>query len=201
MSFWAGLSAAFTVMQGYNQMQQGKAIENYYTASAAFAEFEGKNKVLDIKKDVVDALTDLKEKLATIRARGAAGGLNIFEGTIFNNLVELRESVGEDLRLETLREIITTEVYKNKADTLRAAGAYAASQGKFGFYMSLGSAALGFQQAGGFDLFGGGKGTSLAQSGGGMGTSFSGTNNPFGSGFSTQRGPGAFSGQTPSGGY
>ena len=25
MSFWAGLSAAFTVMQGYNQMQQGKA--------------------------------------------------------------------------------------------------------------------------------------------------------------------------------
>ena len=201
MSFWAGLSAAFTVMQGYNQMQQGKAIANYYTASAAFAEFEGKNKVLDIKKDVVDALTDLKEKLATIRARGAAGGLNIFEGTIFNNLVELRESVGEDLRLETLREIITTEVYKNKADTLRAAGAYAAAQGKFGFYMSLGKAALGFQQAGGFDLFGGGGGTSLAQSGGGMGTSFSGTNNPFGSGFSTQRGPGAFSGQTPSGGY
>ena len=33
--------------------------------------------------------------------------------------------------------ILGLEVYKNKADTLRAAGDYAAAQGKFGFYTSI----------------------------------------------------------------
>tara|TARA_R100001594_G_scaffold105438_1_gene140010 strand:- start:101 stop:616 length:516 start_codon:yes stop_codon:yes gene_type:complete len=156
--WWSVLSAAFTVFQGINAFNQGKAARNYYNAAASWTEFEGKTEQLKVKQNTIKSLRELKEQMASTIAMGAAGGLNTFEGVIFNNIVQLRKEYGEDLRLDVLNETLIGEKFSNMANQLRSAGKYAYKQGKSALTFSIFQAGAGLGSSGAFDnfnLFGG----------------------------------------------
>jgi len=102
--------------------------------------------------------------MASTIAMGAAGGVNTFEGVIWNNIKLLRRDYGEDFRLDALNEILIGEKFGNMANQLRAAGKYAYKQGKSALVFSIFQAGAGLGAAGAFDnfnLFGGSTGGNL----------------------------------------
>ena len=162
--WWSALSAAFTVFQGINALSQGKAARNYYNAAASWTDFEGKTEQLKVKENTINSLRELKEKIASSIAMGGAGGITTFEGVIWNNIKQLQKNYGEDLRLDTLNEILIGEKYSNQASGLRAAGKYAYRQGRSSLVFSIFQAGAGLGAAGAFDnfnLFGGSTGGNL----------------------------------------
>ena len=164
MSWWSAVSAALTVFQGINALNQGKATRNYYNAAAAWTDFEGKSEQLKVKENTVKSIRELNRAMATTIAMGAAGGVNTFEGVIWNNIKLLRRDYGEDLRLDALNEILIGEKFGNMANQLRAAGKYAYKQGKSALVFSIFQAGAGLGAAGAFDnfnLFGGSTGGNL----------------------------------------
>ena len=173
MSWWSAVSAALTVFQGINALNQGKATRNYYNAAAAWTDFEGKSEQLKVKENTVKSIRELNRAMASTIAMGAAGGVNTFEGVIWNNIKQLQKNYGEDLRLDTLNEILIGEKYSNQASGLRAAGKYAYRQGRSSLVFSIFQAGAGLGSAGAFDNFNlfGGKSSgrpqyNVAQSGG-----------------------------------
>ena len=62
--WWSALSAAFTVFQGINAFNQGKAARNMYNAAASWTEFEGKTEQLKVKQNTIKSLRELKEQMA-----------------------------------------------------------------------------------------------------------------------------------------
>ena len=164
MSWWSAVSAALTVFQGVNALNQGKAARNYYNAAASWTDFEGKTEQLKVKENTVKSIRELNRAMASTIAMGAAGGLNTFEGVIWNNIKLLRRDYGEDFRLDALNEILIGEKFGNMANQLRAAGKYAYKQGKSALVFSIFQAGAGLGAAGAFDnfnLFGGSTGGNL----------------------------------------
>ena len=162
--WWSALSAAFTVFQGINALSQGKAARNYYNAAAAWTDFEGKSEQLKVKENTVKSIRELNRAMASTIAMGAAGGVNTFEGVIWNNIKQLQKLYGEDLRLDVLNETLIGEKFGNIANQLRAAGKYAYKQGKSALVFSIFQAGAGLGAAGAFDnfnLFGGSTGGNL----------------------------------------
>jgi len=162
--WWSALSAAFTVFQGINALSQGKAARNYYNAAASWTDFEGKTEQLKVKENTVKSIRELNRAMASTIAMGAAGGLNTFEGVIWNNIKLLRRDYGEDFRLDALNETLIGEKFGNIANQLRAAGKYAYKQGKSALVFSIFQAGAGLGSAGAFDnfnLFGGSTGGNL----------------------------------------
>ena len=136
----AAVMVGGAVLSAYGQVRQGQAQKAMYQAQANQAEIQGRSQAIKARQEAlayrqegVKALENTRRNMATMNARGAAGALDPFSGSV-GNLMTLNMGYGVEDYYTALDNVGLAEENQNIA---RAAAQYQA-----GIYRSAGSAAM-----------------------------------------------------------
>jgi hypothetical protein len=129
-----------SVLSAYGQVRQGQAQKAMYQAQAQQAQIQGRSQAIKARQEAlayrqegVKSLENTRRNMATMNARGAAGALDPFSGSV-GNLMTLNMGYGVEDYYTALDNVALAQENQNIA---RAAAQYQAS-----IYRSAGSMAM-----------------------------------------------------------
>jgi hypothetical protein len=139
MNLFTVLSVASSIGQAFTSFQQGAAMKAYYDAQADLASLQYATKRVEAKEAGVQALRATNSAIASIAAKGAAGGILSTNGSV---LLQQNISIArgaEDLRLAQLNQDILSNVGQVQYNNFLQAGRVAEQQGVLGGLFGLGT--------------------------------------------------------------
>ena len=151
-----------------SSMQQGAAMSAMYGQMAQQTLAQGRSQVLASRQKALQyrqqglkVLDEMRKTASTINARGAAGSLNPFSGSLDKLMTVSFDqgyqdfSIAKDNRLiEQDNMIIIQKSAERQAAIYRAAAAQSRSSGLFGAFTSIATSALSYGASAGFGGFG-----------------------------------------------
>ncbi len=152
------LAVLASVVGAIGQYQAGQAQQQIYQAQAQQEEIKGRTEAIRARQEGVKTLESIQRTMSTINARGAAGAIDPMSGSAGSlQSYALREGYTEfDISQENAKLAAASAGFQ--ANIYRASGSAAAKAGMFQAIGTIGSAGMGYAQAGGpggkFSLFG-----------------------------------------------
>ncbi len=152
------------VLSAYGQIRQGQAQKAMYQAQAQQAEIQGRSQAIKARQEAlayrqegVKALETTRRNMATMNARGAAGALDPFSGSV-GNLMTLNMGYGvedyytalDNVALAQENQTIARSAAQYQAGIYRSAGSMAMQNAYIGAASSLAQAGGMAYQAGAF---------------------------------------------------
>ena len=108
MSPWTAVAVAATAAKAYGTLYQGYAMAAYYQGKADIALLQGRTKAVEAKENANIALRKMNETIASNIAKGAAGGVTPFDGSLsVLNTMSMRYGVTDFYQAKDTQEIVT----------------------------------------------------------------------------------------------
>ena len=105
---WTAVAVAATAAKAYGTLYQGYAMAAYYEGKAELALLQGKTKAVEAKENANIALRKMNETIASNIAKGAAGGVTPFDGSLsVLNTMSMRYGVTDFYQAKDTQEIVT----------------------------------------------------------------------------------------------
>ena len=105
---WAAIAVAATAAKAYGTLYQGYAMAAYYEGKADIALLQGRTKAVEAKENANIALRKMNETIASNIAKGAAGGVTPFDGSLsVLNTMSMRYGVTDYYQAKDTQEIVT----------------------------------------------------------------------------------------------
>ena len=98
---WTAIAVTAVAAKAYGTLYQGYAMAAYYQGKADIALLQGRTKGIEAKENGVKVLQKLNETIASNIAKGAAGGVTPFDGSM-SVLNQMRKMKNTFLREEKL---------------------------------------------------------------------------------------------------
>ena len=148
---WAAIAVAASAGKAYAAYYEGMAKKAYYDAQADMKLLQYKDKRIESKEAGVKVLEETNKALASIIAKGAAGGILVDEGNILvAQQVSLRNGV-EDFNVAQINQEIMQNLGIIEFTNLRAAGKAAKKAGTMSAIFGFGTDMASLGQTGAFD--------------------------------------------------
>ena len=105
---WTAVAVAATAAKAYGTLYQGYAMAAYYQGKAYIALLQGRTKAVEAKENANIALRKMNETIASNIAKGAAGGVTPFDGSLsVLNTMSMRYGVTDFYQAKDTQEIVT----------------------------------------------------------------------------------------------
>ena len=105
---WTAVAVAATAAKAYGTLYQGYAMAAYYEGKAEIALLQGRTKAVEAKENANIALRKMNETIASNIAKGAAGGVTPFDGSLsVLNTMSMRYGVTDFYQAKDTQEIVT----------------------------------------------------------------------------------------------
>ena len=105
---WTAIAVAATAAKAYGTLYQGYAMAAYYQGKADIALLQGRTKAVEAKENANIALRKMNETIASNIAKGAAGGVTPFDGSLsVLNTMSMRYGVTDFYQAKDTQEIVT----------------------------------------------------------------------------------------------
>lgn len=149
MSF-AVIGAIASGVSAVAQIQAGKAQARAYQAQAKQAELQGRQQAIQYRQQGVQVLQRIRENVSATRARAAGAGLDPFAGTPASFQRFALKQGTQEYQIARENAVLAEIGGEQQAYQYQAAASQARRQGYIGAMSSLGGAAMGISQSGGF---------------------------------------------------
>jgi hypothetical protein len=105
---WTAIAVTAVAAKAYGTLYQGYAMAAYYEGKAELALLQGKTKAVEAKENANIALRKMNETIASNIAKGAAGGVTPFDGSLsVLNTMSMRYGVTDFYQAKDTQEIVT----------------------------------------------------------------------------------------------
>ena len=105
---WTAIAVTAVAAKAYGTLYQGYAMAAYYEGKAELALLQGKTKAVEAKENANIALRKMNETIASNIAKGAAGGVTPFDGSLsVLNTMSMRYGVTDFFQAKDTQEIVT----------------------------------------------------------------------------------------------
>ena len=105
---WTAIAVTAVAAKAYGTLYQGYAMAAYYEGKAELALLQGKTKAVEAKENANIALRKMNEAIASNIAKGAAGGVTPFDGSLsVLNTMSMRYGVTDFYQAKDTQEIVT----------------------------------------------------------------------------------------------
>ena len=105
---WTAVAVAATAAKAYGTLYQVYAMAAYYQGKADIALLQGRTKAVEAKENANIALRKMNETIASNIAKGAAGGVTPFDGSLsVLNTMSMRYGVTDFYQAKDTQEIVT----------------------------------------------------------------------------------------------
>ena len=105
---WTAIAVTAVAAKAYGTLYQGYAMAAYYQGKADIALLQGKTKGVEAKENANIALRKMNETIASNIAKGAAGGVTPFDGSLsVLNTMSMRYGVTDFYQAKDTQEIVT----------------------------------------------------------------------------------------------
>ena len=104
---WTAIAVTAVAAKAYGTLYQGYAMAAYYQGKADIALLQGKTKGVEAKENGVKVLQKLNETIASNIAKGAAGGVTPFDGSMsVLNQMSMRYGVTDFFQSKDPKEVV-----------------------------------------------------------------------------------------------
>ena len=105
---WTAIAVSAVAAKAYGTLYQGYAMAAYYQGKADIALLQGRTKAVEAKENANIALRKMNETIASNIAKGAAGGVTPFDGSLsVLNTMSMRYGVTDFYQAKDTQEIVT----------------------------------------------------------------------------------------------
>ena len=105
---WTAIAVTAVAAKAYGTLYQGYAMAAYYQGKADLALLQGRTKKVEAKENANIALRKMNETIASNIAKGAAGGVTPFDGSLsVLNTMSMRYGVTDFYQAKDTQEIVT----------------------------------------------------------------------------------------------
>ena len=105
---WTAIAVTAVAAKAYGTLYQGYAMAAYYQGKADIALLQGRTKAVEAKENANIALRKMNETIASNIAKGAAGGVTPFDGSMsVLNQMSMRYGVTDFYQAKDTQEIVT----------------------------------------------------------------------------------------------
>ena len=105
---WTAIAVTAVAAKAYGTLYQGYAMAAYYEGKADIALLQGRTKAVEAKENANIALRKMNETIASNIAKGAAGGVTPFDGSLsVLNTMSMRYGVTDFYQAKDTQEIVT----------------------------------------------------------------------------------------------
>ena len=105
---WTAIAVTAVAAKDYGTLYQGYAMAAYYQGKADIALLQGRTKAVEAKENANIALRKMNETIASNIAKGAAGGVTPFDGSLsVLNTMSMRYGVTDYYQAKDTQEIVT----------------------------------------------------------------------------------------------
>lgn len=105
---WTAIAVTAVAAKAYGTLYQGYAMAAYYQGKADIALLQGRTKAVEAKENANIALRKMNETIASNIAKGAAGGVTPFDGSLsVLNQMSMRYGVTDFYQAKDTQEIVT----------------------------------------------------------------------------------------------
>ena len=105
---WTAIAVTAVAAKAYGTLYQGYAMAAYYQGKADIALLQGITKAVEAKENANIALRKMNETIASNIAKGAAGGVTPFDGSLsVLNTMSMRYGVTDFYQAKDTQEIVT----------------------------------------------------------------------------------------------
>ena len=105
---WTAIAVTAVAAKAYGTLYQGYAMAAYYQGKADIALLQGRTKAVEAKENANVALRKMNETIASNIAKGAAGGVTPFDGSLsVLNTMSMRYGVTDYYQAKDTQEIVT----------------------------------------------------------------------------------------------
>ena len=105
---WTAIAVTAVAAKAYGTLYQGYAMAAYYQGKADIALLQGRTKAVEAKENANIALRKMNETIASNIAKGAAGGVTPFDGSMsVLNQMSMRYGVTDFFQSKDTQEIVT----------------------------------------------------------------------------------------------
>ena len=105
---WTAIAVTAVAAKTYGTLYQGYAMAAYYQGKADIALLQGRTKAVEAKENANIALRKMNETIASNIAKGAAGGVTPFDGSLsVLNTMSMRYGVTDFYQAKDTQEIVT----------------------------------------------------------------------------------------------
>ena len=104
---WTAIAVTAVAAKAYGTLYQGYAMAAYYQGKADIALLQGRTKAVEAKENANIALRKMNETIASNIAKGAAGGVTPFDGSLsVLNQMSMRYGVTDFYQAKDTQEIV-----------------------------------------------------------------------------------------------
>ena len=104
---WTAIAVTAVAAKAYGTLYQGYAMAAYYEGKAELALLQGRTKAVEAKENANIALRKMNETIASNIAKGAAGGVTPFDGSLsVLNTMSMRYGVTDFYQAKDTQEIV-----------------------------------------------------------------------------------------------
>ena len=104
---WTAIAVTAVAAKAYGTLYQGYAMAAYYEGKAELALLQGKTKAVEAKENANIALRKMNETIASNIAKGAAGGVTPFDGSMsVLNQMSMRYGVTDFFQSKDTKEVV-----------------------------------------------------------------------------------------------
>ena len=105
---WTAIAVTAVAAKAYGTLYLGYAMATYYQGKADIALLQGRTKAVEAKENANIALRKMNETIASNIAKGAAGGVTPFDGSLsVLNTMSMRYGVTDFYQAKDTQEIVT----------------------------------------------------------------------------------------------
>ena len=104
---WTAIAVTAVAAKAYGTLYQGYAMAAYYQGKADIALLQGRTKAVEAKENANIALPKMNETIASNIAKGAAGGVTPFDGSLsVLNQMSMRYGVSDFFQSKDTKEVV-----------------------------------------------------------------------------------------------
>ena len=104
---WTAIAVTAVAAKTYGTLYQGYAMAAYYQGKADIALLQGRTKAVEAKENANIALRKMNETIASNIAKGAAGGVTPFDGSMsVLNQMSMRYGVSDFFQSKDTKEVV-----------------------------------------------------------------------------------------------
>ena len=104
---WTAIAVTAVAAKAYGTLYQGYAMAAYYQGKADIALLQGRTKAVEAKENANIALRKMNETIASNIAKGAAGGVTPFDGSMsVLNQMSMRYGVTDFFQSKDTKEVV-----------------------------------------------------------------------------------------------
>ena len=104
---WTAIAVTAVAAKAYGTLYQGYAMAAYYQGKADIALLQGRTKAVEAKENANVALRKMNETIASNIAKGAAGGVTPFDGSMsVLNQMSMRYGVTDFFQSKDTKQVV-----------------------------------------------------------------------------------------------